>query len=83
MREKKFLKVKCPRCGHNQIVFGKSSTNVKCIKCNKLLVKTTGGKARIKALVKAVMEIPKFIPNPLNWKRDNEKSSEKTKKSKD
>ena len=51
----RFVKVICFRCGNNQIVYGKASTNVKCFKCNKLLVKSSGGKTKIKTLVSEVL----------------------------
>lgn len=51
----KFVDVICCRCGNNQILFGKSSTKVKCLKCNKLLVKTTGGKIRVKTQIREVL----------------------------
>mgnify|MGYP001594610945 CR=1 FL=1 len=53
----KFLDIKCPRCGKTQVVFGKASTKVKCKDCNMLLIKTTGGKAKMKAPVKKVYGI--------------------------
>lgn len=52
----KFVEVVCHRCGNKQIVFGKSSTKVKCNSCNKLLVKTGGGKSRIKTFVREVFK---------------------------
>jgi small subunit ribosomal protein S27e len=55
MTDSKFLKIVCPKCGHNQIVFGKASTQVKCAKCNHLLMKPTGGKTKVKAQVKSVL----------------------------
>lgn len=55
MKEKEFLKVICPRCRRNQIVFGKSSYEVKCSGCNYLLTKSTGGKAKVRAQVKEVL----------------------------
>ena len=51
----RFLKISCPRCRHRQTIFGKSSVKVKCEKCNYLLVKTNGGKARIRAPIKEVL----------------------------
>lgn len=51
----KFLKIMCARCGKNQVVFGKASTNIKCDNCNKLLIRTKGGKIIIKTLVKEVL----------------------------
>lgn len=50
----RFVQVVCSRCGNEQVVFGKASTRVKCLKCNKLLVKNGGGKIKIKASVKEV-----------------------------
>jgi len=55
MEESKFLKIICPRCKTLQITFGKASTRVKCQSCNKLLLKTGGGKARIKAQIKEII----------------------------
>jgi len=56
MPNTKFLKIACPRCKNKQIIFGKSSLKIKCNKCNKLLVKTTGGKTKIRAKVLGVFE---------------------------
>lgn len=55
MPEAKFLRIQCPRCKKNHVVFGKSSTKVKCQKCNKLLVRTTGGKTKIKAKIQQLI----------------------------
>jgi ribosomal protein S27E len=38
------------------IVFGKSSTRIKCERCNKLLVRNTGGKTKIRAEVGEVLQ---------------------------
>ncbi|MHA1328602.1 MAG: 30S ribosomal protein S27e [Promethearchaeota archaeon] len=43
----RFLRVKCLNCGNQQIVFGCAATDVKCLVCGKLLLQSTGGKARI------------------------------------
>lgn len=51
----KFLKIACPRCRHRHIVFGKSAANIKCEKCNYLLVQAGGGKAKVRAPVKQVL----------------------------
>ena len=45
----KFLKVKCPDCENEQIVFEKASTIVKCVVCGRDLATPTGGKASLKA----------------------------------
>lgn len=44
-----FIKVKCHKCGTEQVIFGKSATQVKCTKCGEVLVIPRGGKAAIKA----------------------------------
>ncbi len=51
----KFVRVICNNCKNEQIIFGKASTNVKCLKCGKVLVKSRGGKAAIRAKVKEVL----------------------------
>jgi len=52
----RFLKVTCPRCKKNKTLFGKSSTLVKCENCNYLLLETKGGKSRIRAPIKEVIQ---------------------------
>lgn len=54
-RESRFVKVVCPKCGSEQIVFGKASTKVQCLKCGRILIEPTGGKVRIKAKVLEVL----------------------------
>jgi len=51
MVNSKFLKIVCPRCKKPRMVFGKSTMKIKCAHCNKLLLKTTGGKAKVKARI--------------------------------
>ncbi|MEG3055335.1 MAG: 30S ribosomal protein S27e [Methanoculleus sp.] len=51
-----FLKVKCPDCENEQIVFEKASTVVECGVCGRLLAEPRGGKADIKAEILAVFE---------------------------
>ena len=43
----RFLRVKCLNCGNQQIIFGCSATDVECLVCGKILLQSTGGKARI------------------------------------
>jgi small subunit ribosomal protein S27e len=43
----RFLRVKCLNCGNQQIVFGCSATDVECLVCGKVLLQSTGGKARV------------------------------------
>ncbi len=52
----KFIKVKCSKCKNEQIIFGKISSNVKCLVCEKMLAEPTGGKAKIKARILEVLE---------------------------
>jgi len=54
--ESRFLKVVCPRCKKNKTLFGKSSTLVKCENCNYLLLETKGGKSKIRAPIKEVIQ---------------------------
>lgn len=54
--ESKFVKVRCKSCNNEQIVFNKASTEVKCNVCNSVLVKPTGGLAKILAEEVAVLE---------------------------
>ncbi len=43
----RFLRVKCLKCGNQQIVFGCAAQDVECLVCGKTLLQSTGGKARI------------------------------------
>jgi small subunit ribosomal protein S27e len=52
----KFVKVRCPKCKNEQIMFGKISTTVNCLVCAKKLGQPTGGKSKIKARILEVLE---------------------------
>ncbi len=52
----KFVKVRCPKCKNEQIIFGKCATTVKCLVCNKVLAESTGGKSKIKARILEILE---------------------------
>jgi small subunit ribosomal protein S27e len=52
----RFVKVKCPDCENEQVVFEKASTVVNCVVCSKLLAEPTGGKARLKAEILETFE---------------------------
>jgi len=43
-----FIKIKCPDCANEQIVFRKAATVVKCNVCGSTLVVPKGGKGEIK-----------------------------------
>jgi len=45
--ESLFLKVKCKKCGNEQIIFDRASTAIKCTVCEELLATPTGGKISI------------------------------------
>ena len=44
----KFIKVKCPDCGHEDIIFDRAATVVKCSVCGSVIAEPRGGKALIK-----------------------------------
>ncbi len=46
-----FLRVRCPSCGNEQLVYSHASRVVKCQICDEVLAEPTGGKARIKGQV--------------------------------
>lgn len=52
----KFIKVRCPKCKNEQIVFGKVSNHVKCLVCGKQLAEPAGGKTNFKARILEVLE---------------------------
>jgi len=52
----KFLRVKCPECGNEQIIFDHASTVVRCIVCGAVLAERAGGKGKIKGIVTAELE---------------------------
>ena len=51
-----FVKVKCPDCENEQIIFDKASSTVDCIVCGTNLATPTGGKAQIKAEIITAFE---------------------------
>ncbi len=51
----KFVKVRCPKCKNEQVIFGKVSTQVKCVVCGTELAKPTGGKSNVKSRVLEVL----------------------------
>lgn len=52
----KFIKTRCPSCKNEQIIFGKTSTDIVCLVCGKSLASPTGGKSRVKSRVLEVLE---------------------------
>jgi small subunit ribosomal protein S27e len=52
----RFIRVKCEKCNSSNIIFNKPAVDVKGIKCNELLAKSTGGNADVKGKVLEVLE---------------------------
>jgi len=52
----KFLRVKCPDCGNEQVIFSQATNQVKCNICSAVLAEPTGGKATIKGEVVTALE---------------------------
>ena len=50
-----FLKVKCTKCGNEQVVFDRAAVQVKCEKCDDVLLEAQGGKAIVKGEVTQVL----------------------------
>jgi len=52
----KFIRVKCPECGNEQIIFNYVSTDVHCNVCRGLLAEPSGGKAKVKGEILGELE---------------------------
>ncbi|AEH06403.1 30S ribosomal protein S27e [Methanothermococcus okinawensis] len=52
----RFLRIQCPDCGTEQIIFGCPATVVKCITCGKTLAEPKASKGLIKAKILEVLE---------------------------
>ncbi len=52
----RFVKVKCPDCENEQVVFENASSTVNCVVCSKVLASPAGGKAEIQAEVLETFE---------------------------
>ena len=51
-----FLRVKCLKCGNEQLIFGSAVNKVTCNVCGEVLAEPTGGKAKINGEVVAILE---------------------------
>jgi small subunit ribosomal protein S27e len=51
-----FLRVKCPKCGNEQLIFSHAVNKVTCNVCSATLAEPTGGKVNLKGDVQAVLE---------------------------
>jgi len=52
----KFLRVKCQKCGNEQVVFSNPVNTVVCNVCGAELAEPTGGRAKIKGEIIAAFE---------------------------
>ncbi len=43
----KFLRVRCPDCGNEQVIFSHAAMVVRCLVCGRVLAQPTGGGAQI------------------------------------
>lgn len=51
----KFLAVRCPNCGNEQVVFSHATFPARCIICGTQLVSSTGGKCKLHGQVVRVL----------------------------
>lgn len=51
-----FIRVKCSKCGNEQVVFGSAVNKVKCNVCGAELAEPSSGKAKIKGEIIGVLE---------------------------
>jgi small subunit ribosomal protein S27e len=51
-----FLRIKCPACGNEQIVFSHATTVINCNICSEILAAPSGGKAEIKGEIVAIFD---------------------------
>ncbi|MCW4008920.1 MAG: 30S ribosomal protein S27e [Candidatus Bathyarchaeota archaeon] len=54
--ESRFLRVKCLKCGNEQLVFSHATNKVVCNVCSEVLAEPGGGKAKIKGEIQAIFE---------------------------
>lgn len=51
----RFLRVKCEKCGNEQVIYDRAAMDVRCLVCGELLAKSTGGKVEL--LVKIAVPV--------------------------
>jgi small subunit ribosomal protein S27e len=54
-QKSKFIKVRCPKCNNEEIIFSKGSFEVKCLVCGTKLAKPTGGISKIDAKILEIL----------------------------
>ena len=51
-----FVRVKCPKCGNEQLIFSNAVNKVTCNVCSVVLAEPSGGRAILNGDVQAVLE---------------------------
>lgn len=51
----RFLVIRCPNCGNEQVVFSHATFPIRCIICGTQLVTPTGGRAKLNGQVIRVL----------------------------
>lgn len=52
----KFLRVMCNKCKNVQVIYGKATTVVKCIRCSAILAQPRASKAKIRGKVIKILK---------------------------
>ncbi|MEM2107745.1 MAG: 30S ribosomal protein S27e [Candidatus Bathyarchaeia archaeon] len=52
----RFLRVKCLKCGNEQLAFSNATNKVVCNVCSAVLAEPSGGKAKIKGEIQSILE---------------------------
>ena len=52
----RFVRVKCPDCGNEQLTFEKAASIVKCNICDGVLAEPTGGKTKVRGEITEILE---------------------------
>ncbi len=56
--ESRFIRIKCLECENEQVIFSHASTEIKCMKCQKILARPTGGRARLDPNAREIEILP-------------------------
>ena len=51
-----FIRVRCLKCGNEQLLYSNAVNTVNCNVCGETLAEPTGGKAKIKGEITAILE---------------------------
>jgi small subunit ribosomal protein S27e len=51
-----FLRVKCQKCGNEQLIFSNAVNKITCNVCGEILAEPSGGRAKINGEVLTVLE---------------------------